>query len=80
MCTLNYDLAIKRLKIDREENFAGGKCTRVEVSCSPIELLSTALKADNEEMENGAQIDPFTACSKHLYGYLRRPSHFPSIK
>lgn len=27
-----------------------------------VEPLSMTLNADNEEMENGAQIDPFTAC------------------
>lgn len=35
---------------------------RAEVSWNPIETLSVTLNADNEEMENGAQIDPFTAC------------------
>lgn len=60
--------------------FGSSKCVRVEVSCSLIEPHSMVLKADNEEMENGAQIDPFTACSERLYGYLQRPSHFPSIK
>lgn len=27
-----------------------------------VEPLSMTLNADNEEMENGGQIDPFTAC------------------
>lgn len=42
-----------------------------------VEPLSMTLNADNEEIENGGQIDPFTACCVSLYGYLERlsPSH-----